>query len=446
MTELAGSRQSERDVVIIGGGLAGLTCARALVAAGTDTLLLESTGRLGGRVRTSRELGYPVELGASFIAGFYQRLRDLISEMGLKSGTDSDSQETWVSRSDGRTGPVWPAAALLTSPVVSLGARVGAVRGITKLMIDARGIGPLEAESVQHLDDASVDQWVEQWFGREMAQVVISPLLRALFFWDPAHTSRALLPLILKGVSIDRHFYRLPAGMDSITRGLQGGIDVRLGAGVSTVRSTSAGFEVSGSFDSVVARAVVFACPAVATVEILRASNQPTPESLADVRYSRVQAGIIGFGRERPWPLESRRSVVFADGASTNLVAIKPVFAHPSGGVDAFRFYWTGHGSLAQGPELVDAVRSELLHAKQVEMAMLLDQDARLVDLVEWAQALPLFDVGYVSRLVKGELSSGLSDGLFLAGDFMVAPHLEGAIESGQRAAASVAKYLSVHS
>jgi monoamine oxidase len=56
------------DVVVIGGGLAGLAAAERLASAGAQVTLLEARDRLGGRVRTERSgSGLPIDLGAEWI-------------------------------------------------------------------------------------------------------------------------------------------------------------------------------------------------------------------------------------------------------------------------------------------------------------------------------------------------------------------------------------------
>ena len=57
------------DVIVIGGGLAGLAATHQLAGAGKSVLLLEARNRLGGRVYTQRIPGFahPIELGPEWI-------------------------------------------------------------------------------------------------------------------------------------------------------------------------------------------------------------------------------------------------------------------------------------------------------------------------------------------------------------------------------------------
>jgi protoporphyrinogen oxidase len=58
-----------KHAIIIGGGMAGLSAANALLRGGCAVTLLEAKSRLGGRIHTIRENGLPVELGAEFLHG-----------------------------------------------------------------------------------------------------------------------------------------------------------------------------------------------------------------------------------------------------------------------------------------------------------------------------------------------------------------------------------------
>jgi monoamine oxidase len=55
------------DVVVIGAGTAGLSAAAELRAAGRSCVVLEATGRIGGRAMTAQLAGAPVDLGPSWL-------------------------------------------------------------------------------------------------------------------------------------------------------------------------------------------------------------------------------------------------------------------------------------------------------------------------------------------------------------------------------------------
>lgn len=59
------------DVIVVGGGVAGLAAARRLAQAGRQVTLLEARARLGGRVYTVLDPthGHPIEFGAEFVQG-----------------------------------------------------------------------------------------------------------------------------------------------------------------------------------------------------------------------------------------------------------------------------------------------------------------------------------------------------------------------------------------
>lgn len=95
-------------VAVVGAGIAGLSAARALTDAGADVLVLEATDRIGGRVRTDRTWGAPVELGAAWLHGVGRNpMTSLVRSAGL--GTVPCDYDDAVVRST-RTGTRDPGA------------------------------------------------------------------------------------------------------------------------------------------------------------------------------------------------------------------------------------------------------------------------------------------------------------------------------------------------
>jgi monoamine oxidase len=72
------------DVLVVGAGLAGLTAARELVAAGRSVLVLEARDRVGGRV-VNRDIGAGkiVEMGGQYAGPTQDRLLALAAELGV---------------------------------------------------------------------------------------------------------------------------------------------------------------------------------------------------------------------------------------------------------------------------------------------------------------------------------------------------------------------------
>jgi monoamine oxidase len=77
---------SEREIVIIGAGAAGLIAADALFRAGKKCLILEARARIGGRIQTvTHGNSFPVELGAEFIHGRPRVTWELLKRFRIKA-------------------------------------------------------------------------------------------------------------------------------------------------------------------------------------------------------------------------------------------------------------------------------------------------------------------------------------------------------------------------
>lgn len=77
-------RRGDIDVVVVGGGLAGVTAARDCAKNGHATLLLEARDRLGGRAWTSQFEDEPIEFGGTWVYNCQPFIWTEIERYGLE--------------------------------------------------------------------------------------------------------------------------------------------------------------------------------------------------------------------------------------------------------------------------------------------------------------------------------------------------------------------------
>lgn len=79
--------KKDADVIIIGAGLAGLTAAKLLKAAGKSVLVLEASDGVGGRVRTDEKDGYLLDRGFQVFLTAYPEAKNLLDYAALEFRT-----------------------------------------------------------------------------------------------------------------------------------------------------------------------------------------------------------------------------------------------------------------------------------------------------------------------------------------------------------------------
>jgi len=71
-------------ILVVGAGLAGLSCALSLHRAGREFLLIEADSRVGGRQRTTRREGFTLDHGFQVVLSSYGAVREVVDIDSLK--------------------------------------------------------------------------------------------------------------------------------------------------------------------------------------------------------------------------------------------------------------------------------------------------------------------------------------------------------------------------
>ena len=158
-------------VVVVGGGVAGVSAALDLARGGHEVVVVERSDRIGGLVASFEIGGTPLECFYHHVFPHEREIQQLIDEMGLSPKLEWHPSTVGVFTG----GRLWP----FTSPLDLLRFRPLPLRDRLRT-----GVGALRLGRVAHwepLDEVRAHQWLESYTGTKAAEVVWDPLLRAKF-------------------------------------------------------------------------------------------------------------------------------------------------------------------------------------------------------------------------------------------------------------------------
>jgi oxygen-dependent protoporphyrinogen oxidase len=424
---------ADADVVVVGAGLAGLSAAARLRAAGRAPVVLEAEGQVGGRQRSVQLAGCTVEEGALFFGRNYPVLWGHLRGLGL---------EPELKRYDLQAPPLPLPEAIPRDPVrllrdarVPLRRRIGAAAFLASLLPHAREIRaslgvPFRSRRLRRLDALDADRHLARGIGRELLEFMASPFLESLSF-APARAWSAAGALQILAFAFLRDLFGVRGGNARIARGLAAGLDVQLGARVLRLATSAAGgeveLEVGGAVDTLRCRDVVLAVPAPAAVPLLPPA---LAEAAAGFPYSAsiVVANVV---RSLDLPLPSVSGLGGPDGRG-GVRALSLEQQEPGGPVLCF-------GTLChpRHDELFDAADERIA---RMQLEIVEEVAGRSVELlasrvIRWRHSIPVGGPGTLARRRELERLARDAPHLALAGDWLLSPSQEGALVSGLRAA-----------
>ncbi len=263
------------DVLVVGGGLAGLTAARDLVAAGRSVLVLEARDRVGGRI-VNQQIGDGkiVEMGGQWAGPGQDRLLALAGDLGIATFPTYDTGQK-VLHFNGRRGSYGGTIPRINPLVLAdIGRAQARLEALAKKVpLDA----PWTAARAEEWDAQTFQAWARKHTASAGARMLLALGAEAVFAAEPADLSMLhVLFYSHSGGSFQRLIDttggaqqdRFVGGSALIAEQLAGrlGTDVvRLGAAVSAISVTGdkvTADTAAGQFDG--KRIIVTAPPLLA--------------------------------------------------------------------------------------------------------------------------------------------------------------------------------------
>lgn len=284
-------------IVVVGAGIAGLTCAFRLQRQGCEVIVLERgpSDLVGGRMAGTRRAGIPVDLGAPLLATRYTSMLRLVAEAGLADQVLPAADLVGVADGNGtHRGRTGTPLRLLTGGLL----REVPVRDAIKVLADlARVRRRLHSTGLEGLAEGIPESLTAYVRRRALAgrtlDLLLDPLNCTLTLGEP-EDSAAVGALFFLAFLLGSHgLFTSAEGSMFLPRGLAALLPVTFDARVTAV--TVAGDEATvhwtaadGTARSERAQAVALAVPADRIPALCERLDPAVAELLAATRYARL--------------------------------------------------------------------------------------------------------------------------------------------------------------
>jgi monoamine oxidase len=439
---------NHKTVTIIGAGLAGLSAAYELQRAGWNVIVLEARPRVGGRVYSVRSFahGQVAEGGGEFIDASHIRMIALANEFDLKLGRVGNWQgqkEDWGAF-EGKAGPLFDPNIWGTNLQDEVDHVWKALSELGKLVSDPDQ--PQAARDALRLDRQSALDWIRSLDAHPLAKSHFIQHIRAEYTTEPERFSLLDLARNSAMYYTSGQFhenFRVIGGNDLIPCALADAIpDVRLNTPVTSVRILPD--EVVVSFKQGDTHRTVHSAFAILAIPLTTARTLDFHSSLPQA-YQRM-VNEISYGAVTKVLIQYRKRFWKKRGWNGRLTTDAPIVLtwHATSHVeseDGIITVYTGGEPAAKLSALTDKERIDVaIH----EIEKLFPGSSNLIEhtaTVAWHNEE--FTRGSYLALAPGEVTAYWEalmtpvDRLFFAGEHAtpIQGYMEGAVESGQRAA-----------
>ena len=443
---------SDKSVIIIGAGMAGLSAAHEFNKAGWAVTVLEARSRVGGRVHTVREFshGLVAEGGAEYINESQHRMIALAKEFDLHLGAVGSWQNQsgdwaalqgkagylhdtalWGADLDAENTKVWVALAELGKQVTDLS-------------------NPAASKNAKALDSQNAESWLQSLNVHPLAKVLFANHIRSEYTCEPKDFS--LLDLARNAAmyysdpNASDPAYRIIGGNDQLPQAMAKRLpDVRMNAVVTSIKLLDEKVEIvykqADNFHTLQASYAILATP-LTTARLIDFEGTLPPAHHAmvhELSYGSVTKVMIEykkrFWHDRGWNgrLNTDLPIVFTWDATSHLEGEHGILTAYTGG--------------EPGAALTRLSDTDRIKTAVSAIESIFPGSSNLIENTQTtAWRNEAFTLGSYMAYAPSQVTShwqalfSPAGRLYFAGEHATVYQgfMEGAVESGQRAAKSI--------
>jgi oxygen-dependent protoporphyrinogen oxidase len=425
------------DVIIIGAGISGLSCAWTLKKLGIDAAVLEQSSRPGGVIQTETVKGYQIERGPNSIQAAAPALR-LVEEAGL--------WDDLLPPSPHAPRFIYHDGKLRKFPFGPLSSK-----GILRLLREPF----VRSKSAR---DESVRDFFVRRVGKQVHDRIVGPALTGIYAGNTANLSMAaVFPKIvemernhgsLSGAFLKSLGKRSKSRPATTTKPKPKGSIFSFAEGLETLpRRLAAQLDIQYEVEATrigEARATVIAIPAYRAGDVLNATHPKLSDLLKQVVYAPMVIAAVSlpdFSFKEP--LSGFGFLVPRSEGLHLLGALFSSALFPDRAPKGQELLTCFVGGMFE-PEAIEWNEDRIWETvcRELKTALQTSELPKPVALFRQPHAIPQYNIGHERwvQAVRDELTA--SPGLFIASNYLEGPSVPACIEQGDRTARAVAEYL----
>ena len=449
---------SAKRVVIVGGGFAGLSAAYTLMKRGITPLLLEAQERVGGRGKGERVDGFSLDMGAFVFTATYDTAFRLCQELGLplvpstmKFGHHRNGRWVTTTPEQSPWNFVRHLRAALAMGFLSPSGMWSGFKVMRQIHRQSAYMSFAGDSPLAEIDD-------DESFGDYMKRLGVPKSLRVtlrgpleMILGDPAPAGQALMRAYIGETMLHSGRVYMPErGIGSLSEALANACSDAIRVSTPARRIVVKDGEATGVVvdgETIQADAVICAVPGTKVSGLIPGLPEETRRALSTVSYSTGCRVVIGLDHS-PLP-PGWHGALYPEDEDTPLLLNRTVYL-PSCAPPGKSILDLLIGR-ERAKELIplddDEIKRQLLGAVRRKAppgsALPSDDEGLFYRVYRWEEALCMGTPGMLAAVANiPEQLAGRIDDLFLAGDYMRVPSVNGALSSGCSAANEVADLL----